>query len=62
VVHISLQCFDAVDLKTGRASDQLKICPEKKASYITRPCCHRKPLHNAGHLYRKLAPNPQATQ
>ena len=27
-----------------------------------KPCCHRELLRDAGHLYRKLASNPQATQ
>jgi len=27
-----------------------------------RPCCRRKPLRDAGHLYRKLAPKRLAAQ
>jgi len=27
-----------------------------------RPCCRREPPRDAGNLYRKLAPNPRATQ
>jgi len=30
--------------------------------FITRrPCCRREPPRDAGHLYRRLAPNPGAT-
>ena len=29
---------------------------------IKRLCCHCEPLHDMGHLYRKLAPNSQAMQ
>jgi len=27
-----------------------------------KPCCRRELQHDAGHLYRNLAPNPWATQ
>jgi len=40
-----------------------RACPTTVVSCATRrPCCHREPLHDAGHFYRKLVPNPLATQ
>jgi len=36
---------------------------EQKTEKNTRmPCCRREPPRDAGHLHRKLEPNPRATQ
>jgi len=51
--------------RPGLCRDYLKnrFCGETAYQWqTTRPCCRRELPRDAGHLHRKLAPNPRATQ
>ena len=50
----------SVSVKLIKLEEENSLFPTEKNT--RRPCCRREPPRDAGHLYRKLASNPRATQ